>query len=58
MLQNNLESKPKEVISSVFQTGGTNNFKSLEVVGNSKVTDYLKLLNYMCFITKKKTSAF
>ena len=34
------------------------NFKSLEVVGNSKVTDYLKLLNYMCFITKKKTSAF
>ena len=32
--------------------------KSLEVVGNSKVTDYLKLLNYMCFITKKKTSAF
>ena len=35
-----------------------NNFKSLEVVGNSKVTDYLKLLNYMCFITKKKTSDF
>ena len=35
-----------------------NNFKSLEVVGNSKVTDYLKLLNYMCFITKKKASAF
>ena len=35
-----------------------NNFKSLEVVGNSKVTDYLKLLNYKCFITKKKASAF
>ncbi len=35
-----------------------NNFKSLEVVGNSKVTDYLKLLNYMCFSEKKEDLCF